>query len=73
MSEFILVPADTRYFTGEQTGQQIYGKPLITKEMKAECIGEFWVEFDGRKTMVDWPTIKEIYTRMVQAAAKEAL
>jgi len=47
MSEFILVPADTRYFTGEQTGQQIYGKPLITKSMKAECIGEFWIEFDG--------------------------
>lgn len=73
MSDYIMIPADTKYFTGGQKGQQVYGKPSISKEMKAECMGEFWVEFDGRKTMVDWVTIKEIYTKMVQAAAKELL
>ena len=70
---YIFIPADVWYFTGEQVGQQIYGKPLITTAMKAECMGEFWIEFDGRKTMVDWPTIKDIYTRMAQAAAKEMI
>ncbi len=38
----------------------------ITKEMKAACMGEFWVEFDGRATMIDWPTIKDIYRKMLR-------
>lgn len=84
MSEFILVPADTRYFTGGQGGQQIYGKPLITNQMKAECIGEFsWqeeadyydedgniVEYVATRT-VPWDLCKEIYKMMVKVAAKE--
>lgn len=51
--------------------------PLITNEMKAEHIGEYWTESDyigadGEehilKTTIDWPTIKRIYQAMALTA-----
>lgn len=37
----------------------------ITKEMKSSCMGEFWLALEN--TMVDWPTIKDIYRKMAAA------
>lgn len=86
MSKVIMIPADTRYFTGPQNGQQLYGRPAISSEMKAECIGEFsWEEqadyYDENGNVIEhvatrivpWDLCKEIYKRMAQAAAKEVL
>lgn len=84
MSKVIMIPADVRYFTGPQKGQQLHGRPKITANMKAECIGEFlWSEqadyYDENGDMVEhvatrtvpWDLCKEIYKRMAQVAAKE--
>jgi hypothetical protein len=86
MSKVIMIPADTRYFTGNQAGQQTYGRPAVTNKMKGECIGEFtWKEqadyYDEDGNVVEhtairtvpWDLCKEIYRRMAHVAATEAL
>ena len=57
----------------------LYGKPRITNQMKADCIGEFSFEIvdtidedSGAETFRDvdvpWDTCKEIYKQMVMSA-----
>jgi len=76
MHDIMIIPADPRSPVLEK-------KPLITNEMKAECIGEFsWeeqadyydehgnvIEYTATRT-VPWDLCKEIYKRMAVAAAK---
>jgi hypothetical protein len=59
------------------------GEPLVTDEMKAECLGEFkweedWPYYDENGKFhedhvhthtVPWSVCKEIYKRMAKAAA----
>lgn len=74
-SDIMIIPADPRYTLNKQ--------PLITNEMKAECIGEFsWQEEadyydeDGNYIehvethTVPWNLCKEIYKRMAMVAAQ---
>ena len=73
--EIMIVPADPRYPLEKQ--------PLITNEMKAECIGEFsWEEeadyYDEDGNIVEhvatrtvpWDLCKKIYKQMAMVAAK---
>lgn len=73
--EIMIIPADPRY--------TLEKRPLITNEMKAECIGEFsWEEeapyYDENGNLIEhvasrtvpWDLCKQIYKRMVMLAAK---
>jgi hypothetical protein len=73
--EIMIIPADPRYPLDKQ--------PLITNEMKAECLGEFeWEEeapyYDEHGDLhehtathtVPWTLCKEIYKKMAMVAAK---
>lgn len=73
--EIMIIPADPRYPLEKQ--------PLITTEMKIECIGEFswreeapYYDEDGElhdyvaTHVVPWHVCKEIYKKMAMVAAK---
>lgn len=76
--EIMIIPADPRYPLEKQ--------PLITNQMKVECIGEFqWEEdspyYDENGNLIEytatrivpWDLCKQIYKQMAIVASREMI